>query len=340
MIDNDPTPTGDDERNEVEMTMRLLRLAGQPTVPADERLVRVRTRVHAHWDAGVRRRLARRRAALWTGMLAAAAVLVMIVSRIDDGSAPTPAPAAAAWVAMISGPPGDTRRVESSGRVLPLAVDGALHDGDTIETGAAGRVAMRFADGTSMRLDSSSRGRLAGMRAVDLSSGAVYVDTGGAAGLEIRTPFGIARDIGTQFEVRLVAARVRLRVRTGAVELSDRRRTVTGHAGTEILFSATEAESRPFAPFGPEWQWTAEVAAPIDIEGLPLSTYLERLAREQGWSVQYADSSLARDARGIILHGSVAGLAPADALDVAIGTSGLRYLLENGRLVVTRETSR
>ena len=67
----------------------------------------------------------------------------------------------------------------------------------------------------------------------------------------------------------------------------------------------------------------AEVSPPIDIEGLPLSTYLDRLAREQGWSVQHADSSLARDARGIILHGSVAGLAPEDALDVAIGTSGL-----------------
>jgi hypothetical protein len=273
-------------------------------------------------------------------MLAAAAALMVIVSRIDHDFAPAPAPAASAWIAMISGPPGDTRRVESPERVRPLAVDAAVHVGDTIETGAAGRVALRFADGISMRLDSSSRARLAGMRAVDLSSGAVYVDTGGAAGLEIRTPFGIVRDIGTQYEVRLVAARVRVRVRTGAVELSDRRRAVTGHAGTEILFSATEAESRPFAPFGSEWQWMAEVAPPIDIEGLPLSTYLERLAREQGWSVQYADSSLARDARGIILHGSVAGLAPVDALGVAIGTSGLRYRLDNGRLVVTRESSR
>ena len=172
---------------------------------------------------------------------------------------------------------------------------------------------------------------------VELSSG-VYVDTGGAAGLEIRTPVGTARDIGTQFEVRLVAQRLRLRVRTGAVELRNRSRTVTGHAGTEILFSAAEAESRPFAPHGPEWQWMAEVSPPIDIEGLPLSTYLDRLAREQGWSVQHADSSLARDARGIILHGSVAGLAPEDALDVAIGTSGY-VRLENGRLVVTREIS-
>jgi hypothetical protein len=273
-------------------------------------------------------------------MLAAAAALIMIVSRIDHDSAPAREPAAAAWIAMISGPHGDTRRVESSERARPLAVGATVHIGDTIETGGAGRLAMRLADGTSLRLDSSSRARLDGPRAVDLSSGAVYVDTGGAAGLEIRTPYGIARDIGTQFEVRLVAARLRLRVRTGAVELRNGSRTVTGHSGTEILFSATEAESRSFAPYGPEWRWMTEVSPPIDIEGVPLSIYLDRLAREQGWSVEYADSSLARDAGGIILHGSVAGLAPGDALNVAIGTSGLGYRLDNGRLVVTRETSR
>jgi ferric-dicitrate binding protein FerR (iron transport regulator) len=340
VIDNDPRRAGDDERNDVETTMRLLHLAGPPVVASDQRLSRVRSRVHAHWKSGVRRRLARRRAAIWTGMLAAAAVLVIIVSRVDDGASLRPAPAAVARVAMISGPPADTRRVESPEGRRPLAVEAAVLVGDTIETGAAGRVALRFADGTSLRLDSASRATLAGTHAVDLSSGAVYVDMGAARGLEIRTPFGTARDIGTQFEVRLFPERLRLRVRTGAVELRDRSRTVTGHAGTEILFSATEAESRPFAPYGPEWQWTAELSPPVDIDGLPLSSYLDRLAREQGWTVQYADSSLARDARGIILHGSVAGLAPGDALDVAIGTSGLGYRLDNGRLVVTRETSR
>jgi ferric-dicitrate binding protein FerR (iron transport regulator) len=274
-------------------------------------------------------------------MLAAAAALVLIVSRLDDRSAPAPVPAAAGWVAKISGPQGAAHRAMSGGSARPLAIDEAVRVGETIETGEGGRVGIRFADGTSVRLDVSSRATLVGPRAIELSDGAVYVDTGtGAHRLEIRTSLGTARDIGTQFEVRLVEGRLRLRVRTGAVELGDRSRSVTGHAGTEILFSATEAESRPLAPFGPEWQWTVEVSPPIDIEGLPLATYLDRLAREQGWTVQYVDSTLIRDAGGIILHGSVAGLAPADALDVAIGTSGLAYRLDNGRLVVSRETSR
>jgi FecR protein len=341
VIDSLRPSAGDDEVREVETTARMLRVAGPRPAPPDHRLSRVRSQVHARWHAGVRRRLGRRRVAIWTGMLAAAAALVIVVSRAGEDAAPGPPAAAAAWVATITGPQGAVRRAISGGSARPLAVDDAVLVAETIETGDAGRVGFRFADGTSVRLDVSSRATFAGPRVVELSRGAVYIDTGtGAQRLEIRTPLGTARDIGTQFEVRLVEAKLRLRVRTGAVELSDRSRSVTGHAGTEIFFSAAGAESRPLAPYGPEWEWTVAVSLPIDIEGLPLSTYLDRLAHEQGWTVQYIDSGLARDASGIILHGSVAGLAPVDALDVTIGTSGLAYRLDNGRLVVSRETSR
>jgi ferric-dicitrate binding protein FerR (iron transport regulator) len=341
VINSPRTPMDNDEQGEVETTLRMLHVAGPRAAPPAERQSRVRSHVHLHWHGSVRRRpVGPRRVAAWTGMLAAAAALVLIVSRLDDRSAPAPVPAGAAWVATISGPQAAAHRAMSGGSARPLSIDEAVVVGETIETDA-GRVGLRFADGTSVRLDVSSRATLVGARAIELSSGAVYVDTGtGAHRLDIRTSLGTARDIGTQFEVRLFEGRLRLRVRTGAVELSDRSRSVTGHAGTEILFSATEAESRPLAPFGPEWQWTVELSPPIDIEGLPLATYLDRLAREQGWTVQYVDSTLARDAGGIILHGSVAGLAPADALDVAIGTSGLAYRLDNGRLVVSRETPR
>jgi hypothetical protein len=74
----------------------------------------------------------------------------------------------------------------------------------------------------------------------------------------------------------------------------------------------------------------------LEIEGLTLAVYLERLARERGWELHYADPALADDASSIILHGSVNGLPPREALDIAINTSGLRHRLENGRLMVLR----
>ena len=64
--------------------------------------------------------------------------------------------------------------------------------------------------------------------------------------------------------------------------------------------------------------------------------YLTYLAREHGWALHYADPELAREAATIILHGSVRGLSPQEALAVAITTSGLRHRLERGELVVLR----
>ena len=109
-----------------------------------------------------------------------------------------------------------------------------------------------------------------------------------------------------------------------------------GTGGTEITFSASGAVTRPIAPHGPEWDWTASVAPPGEIEGLALSVFLERIAREHGWQLRYADAALANEASGIILHGSVNGLPPREALAITITTSGLSHRLENGELVVFR----
>ena len=73
-----------------------------------------------------------------------------------------------------------------------------------------------------------------------------------------------------------------------------------------------------------------------EMEGLALSVFLERIAREHGWQLRYADAALASEASGIVLHGSVNGLPPREALAVAITTSGLSHRLENGELDVFR----
>ena len=63
---------------------------------------------------------------------------------------------------------------------------------------------------------------------------------------------------------------------------------------------------------------------------------LDHLSREQGWTVRYADASLARRATTIVLHGSVDGLSPQDSLGVAIAASGLAHRLDGGTLFVTQ----
>jgi transmembrane sensor len=209
--------------------------------------------------------------------------------------------------------------------------------GEWIETTAQTRVALRFADDTSVRFDAASRARALSAHVIELTAGAVYIDSAPAsAGFEIQTPTATVRDVGTRFEVRVQNGATRVRVRSGKVELRSGTRVVAGEAGTEVTMSVDGAVSRPVLSFGAEWDWTASVAPVLDIEGLVLSAFLDRIAREHGWTVRYADTALARDATAIVLHGSVRGLLPADAVQVAVTTSGLAHRLEDGVLTVTR----
>ena len=226
-------------------TLRLLRLAGPRASVSSVRAARVRSAVLAEWQAARRRRADRRRFAL-LGSLLGVAVLLGVAGRgwptgalakvglLERWMTPPGEPVAVVYLVEGSPDLGDGRN-----RVR-LQRDDTVRIGEWIETGAHSRVALRFGDTTSVRVDTGSRLRALSPGVIELSAGAVYVDAGrDGSQLEVRTPLAVARDIGTQFEVRLVDGALRLRVRTGIVELKDRERSISGRAGTEITLSAS-----------------------------------------------------------------------------------------------------
>ena len=330
---NGPEPSTD--AGEEDVTGRLLRLSGGRSPIAALRETRVRAAVRAHWQQKARRRSLRRRLA-WVGVaLGAAAAMVLVAGRLrGDRSAVTTGELVARIERVTPDGHGITR---SSASRQGLGLQDPVRTGEWIETDAQSRAALRFLDGTSVRLDRESRIRALSTTVIELSSGAVYVDTARESGrFEVRTAVAMARDRGTQFEVRLFGRTLRLRVRTGIVELINRTRSVTGRGGTEIAFSDDGAITRPILVHGADWDWTASVSPSLEIEGLALSAFLERVTREHGWALRYSDPPLAREASGIVLHGSVRGLPPAEAIQVAVATSGLRYRLAAGELLVLR----
>ena len=111
---------------------------------------------------------------------------------------------------------------------------------------------------------------------------------------------------------------------------------VTARAGTELTLEGKEITKRPVHRDGPEWGWAAALAPPFDIEGRSVAAFVEHLSRERGWSLRYVDAALARDASGIILHGSVAGLEPEQALAAALASSDLVHRVRDGELLVSR----
>jgi ferric-dicitrate binding protein FerR (iron transport regulator) len=319
---------------------RVLRPSGRRADVPAERAARVRAAVHDEWRAHTRRSTVRLRVLAAVGLLAVGSTLAI---RIGGGRSAVPA-LPPKTVAQIERVEGETTLALPGGSARPAAVrlggGGAVQTGEWVQTGRDGRCALRLADGTSLRLDTGGRLRMMSPTIVELTGGTLYFDTGrSAAGLEVRTPLGTIHDIGTQFEVRLQNSSLRLRVRTGLAELRRGADVVAARAGTELTLADGATTTRAVATFGPEWGWTAHLATPFDTEGQPLAAFLEYLTHEYGWTLQYADPALARDASSTILHGSIRGLQPEEALAVALTTSGLSYRFrDGGEVLVFRNT--
>jgi ferric-dicitrate binding protein FerR (iron transport regulator) len=326
-----------DDRDDV---ATLVRIAGKrPAVPRD-RFERVKGAARAQWQREVRRRSRKRYA--WIGAAAATAAAVILVIAFRTLPVGTGVPARSA----------DAMRVEALAGVAwtRVIVDGetsrreALDVGDTLLPGTElltdddGRAAIRLASGHSVRLDASSRIRLLEAGSLGLDGGAVYVDSGGkttADPLDVLTPRGVIREIGTQFEVRLENDSVRVRLREGAVVVQHDDRSDEVRAGAELeLAPDGSVLRRPISAHGPEWEWIVGVTPMLDLEGRTAREFLDWIARERGWALAFADESVHRSADTTILSGSTERFALEEALDAVLATCRMTYGVEDGVLTV------
>ncbi|HSF44150.1 MAG TPA: FecR family protein, partial [Thermoanaerobaculia bacterium] len=195
-----------DPRAEEEAVRRLLEGAGpRPPVP-EEDLAAISAVARSAWQSEVRRRSrASARRPVWALAASLAAVLAVALGAVW-------------WRASQSGllPPTVFVQVEAVTGSVDLEAEAPrrIAEGDTIPIGAAlrsggGRASLRLPDGTVVRLDEDTRVRLASAVALELERGAIYADTESGT-LEVRTPLGTVRDIGTRFAVRLAEPALRV----------------------------------------------------------------------------------------------------------------------------------
>jgi hypothetical protein len=308
-----------DRRDAIE---RLLELAGPRRAPVDDHYDRARQMAHTVWRDEVRRARRIRFARMATLSLAAAAVLVMSVVTWRRDTAP----------------PADVIVATHNGAPLRL--------GSAVKTDPVTRTALRLAGGIELRLDVNSEIAFADASTISLLRGALFADSGSAAGpnrsIDIRTPLGTARDVGTRFEVRLIDAGSRLmrvRVRDGVVRLTTTRGAENAGRGSELVASESGEIARAKAPItGEDWDWVTLAAAPFDLDGKTLADYLAWVTREGGWELRFETEALARSASTIVISGSVDGLTPPQALRAVLATCGLTHRRDGD--VVTIETGR
>ncbi|MEX0734477.1 MAG: FecR family protein [Steroidobacteraceae bacterium] len=221
----------------------------------------------------------------------------------------------------------------------PLAI------GQTLETGPSGRGALALPGGVSARLDHDTLLIITDGDQLTLKRGALYVDAGPPAmpvsRLDVITASGSVRHIGTQYEVRLMGSGVRLRVREGRVEWRARsggiERSETGEQLTIASDGTVERRAMPL--YGESWDWIEATAPGIQIDGLPLARFLSWIGRELGREIVYSSPQTAADVASIVVHGSISGLTPAQALKAVLATTSVRAVIADGRIVVGSEES-
>lgn len=222
----------------------------------------------------------------------------------------------------------------------PGSAGRTLQAGESLETGPNGRAGLSLPGIASARLDHDTRIRLDSVDRLVIERGALYVDAGadasGNSHLAVQTPAGVVRHVGTQYEVRLDGSAVRLRVREGRVEwLSNSGARERGRAGEQLTIAADGAVKRvQSTPYGESWDWIASTTPAIDIEGRPLAEFLEWAGRELGRDIMFATPDVQREAASIVVHGSIAGLTPQQALDAVLATTSVRGTLDDGRIVI------
>jgi ferric-dicitrate binding protein FerR (iron transport regulator) len=316
----------------------LIRAAGARTRPAAGAAAEVRSALESEWRGLV---AGRRRRRTFAGWAAAAGVGVAALALWTARPLYLPTGDPFATLARVEG------QVEYRGASDPgwISVTSSLNlkSGDALRTVGIGRVALTLASGLDVRLDSGTQLAFVDSSHVALDHGAVYVDSGAAGDarrrdLQVATPLGDISHLGTQYEVRLDDGSLRVAVREGRVKVGIKGTTVLANAG-ELIRVADSGVSRTVLPrSSDQWSWVGAITPPFPIEGKSVAEFLTWAGRETGRSIDYASPEVSRQAHGIVLRGSVAGLTPDQAVSAVLSTTPLRPEVLEDRIYIEGST--
>ncbi len=321
---------------------QLIRSAGQREAVADDRTDRVQQNVHRVWRQTIAprtRRFPTLRLPVWFALpvAAAAAILIAVTVGIWPGLG-----GQRAEFARFNVLRGEVFAFDSQAQPIGDLKNVALGAGFAVETGLKGKAALSLASGHSVRFDHATRVVLAANDELILERGAIYLDSGPGhkqESIRIKTPFGVARDIGTQFELRLLDSALRVRVREGRVELDPvpeiSTRDYEVSVGSELTLDSTgKSSQQEISIYGSTWDWTSDLSPGFVLEGRTLDDFLAWISRENGWRLRYSDPAIELSAAGNVLHGSIEDLYAKQALEAVLLVTGIEYQLQDGMLTV------
>lgn len=287
--------------------------------------------LHAEW---LSRTAARRRRRLMTFGAAAAASLAVVAFAYTWLQSPL-----LATIEHVEGT--DITWRDDRSQAQPLGTLRALAEGQRLATGPGSRLALRWHDGGSLRLDERSRLEFVSAGAVRLTAGNLYFDSavdngsGAAPELAVQTPAGEVVHIGTQFMISVASDEVVLSVREGQVK-------VTGD-GFDLVIAANEEldlradgtrDVTAIDGHGDRWNWAADVAPQLELEGRTTFDVTAWAARETGRRIIYESPSAETSARSHTLRG-IDRRSPNGILTLLPYLTGLAYESRDEVIVVS-----
>jgi ferric-dicitrate binding protein FerR (iron transport regulator) len=271
------------------------------------------------------------------GIAATVALAAITVYWLQGPQAQRNAVQEAAQFALIEG---SVELLRVGGTSQPVVADtGAIRFGDTLRTGADGRVALRLNSDLLLRVNTTSELVFSAPDAIELLAGTIYVDTGDSGAgypLLIDTQLGEIEHLGTQYEVDLSDAALRVRVREGSIVYNGAVVSEIGQAGEQLDIDANGLASRSaVAPNDPVWEWATSLATLPQADEYRVNEVLQWVARELGLQVDFSSFVVEQRLTNQTLIG-LEGLNPSETLDVvqrmtnvAADISGEQLLIGN-----------
>jgi ferric-dicitrate binding protein FerR (iron transport regulator) len=330
-------PAVADEEQQIE---RLLRASGSRPLPPAGMAAAVRGPAHAAWRETVARRRRSRQQTTWR--LAAGFVLTAGLALWLISAQRVTAPVTVASLDTVTG------RVETSRDTAwtPGAAAQALATGQEIRTAPDARALLVTEDGLSIRMDGGTQLAWIAPDRLELKRGSAYVDTGSAdekpGSLVIETRFGQVRHLGTRYLVTVEPNSFTVGVREGRVAMLAASQQAQATRGEQLSIREPAAgdnaviQRSAIPTWGPLWTLAEESPAPFDIDGQPVSEFLNWATDQSGRELRYASAAAESQARMLTLRGNISGLNPQDALAAVMPTTPLDYrLTDDGGLEVS-----
>ncbi|MDX1481373.1 MAG: FecR family protein [Woeseiaceae bacterium] len=308
----------------------LRRAAPRPAPPAEDEHA-IREAVRAEWQAVVRERKRSSRTryfALAASMLVAIAIAFTMLGspRVD-----TPA------VAQIDKSVGAIYLLGDRAELVELADIETVAAGQAIQTGDGAALGLVMTNGGSLRIDENTRVEFRNSETVYLQRGRLYFDSaGGETTLVIETDHGSVTHLGTRYMAASGDDALIVSVREGRVRVDGRYYDETAGAGVQLAFRGSARPVSVNLPaWGGAWSWAEAMAPGIDLSGRSADEFLQWVARETGFAIEYADADAERVAKEAMLRGSVE-TDPRTALRLRMMTTDLVYefVPDRGAIVI------